>query len=83
MDRLSVTVDPAIDRGARISRVMCARYLFTTNPTGHRRRGDRITTIFTAAQNVCFWHKADIDLSGGNVRYWGKADIVSRRDVCF
>ena len=25
-----------------------------------RRRGNRITTFFTAAQNVCFWHKADI-----------------------
>ena len=27
-----------------------------------RRRGDRITTFFTAAQNVCFWHKADMTL---------------------
>jgi ABC-type uncharacterized transport system substrate-binding protein len=26
----------------------------------HRRRGDRITTVFTATQNVRFWHKADM-----------------------
>ena len=26
----------------------------------HRRRGDRIMTFFAAAQNVRFWHKADI-----------------------
>jgi hypothetical protein len=25
----------------------------------------------TAAQNVCFWHKADIVLASMNVRFWG------------
>jgi hypothetical protein len=35
-------------------------------------------------RNVCFWHKADIQLSSANVRFWGKADIViSERHVCF
>jgi hypothetical protein len=28
-------------------------------------------TFFTAAQNVCFWHKADIPLRSTNVRFWG------------
>ena len=28
-------------------------------------------SIFTAAQNVCFWHKADNCLRCGNVRFWG------------
>jgi hypothetical protein len=36
-----------------------------------RRRGDRITTFFTAAQNVRFWHKADILVAPGNVRFRG------------
>jgi hypothetical protein len=36
-----------------------------------RRRGDRITTFFTAAQNVCFWHKADIPTRSINVRFRG------------
>jgi ABC-type uncharacterized transport system substrate-binding protein len=27
----------------------------------NRRRGDRITTFLAAAQNVCFWHKADMN----------------------
>src|SRR5262249_53337718 len=36
-----------------------------------RRRGDRITTFFTAPQNVCFWHKADIARLSSDVRYWG------------
>jgi ABC-type uncharacterized transport system substrate-binding protein len=33
--------------------------------------GDRITTFFTAAQNVRFWHKADITTRSTNVRFWG------------
>ena len=36
-----------------------------------RRRGDRIATFFTAAQNVCFWHKADITIMLNDVRFWG------------
>jgi hypothetical protein len=32
---------------------------------------DRITTFFTAAQNVRFWHKADIRTRSINVRFWG------------
>jgi hypothetical protein len=29
-------------------------------------------TFFTAPQNVCFWHKADIPTrSTTNVRFWG------------
>jgi hypothetical protein len=36
-----------------------------------RRRVDRITTFFTAAQNVCFWHKADMAFALGDVRFWG------------
>jgi hypothetical protein len=31
----------------------------------------RITTFFTAAQNICFWHKADITRPSFNVRFWG------------
>jgi hypothetical protein len=27
--------------------------------------------IFFAAQNVCFWHKADIAQLSSNVRFWG------------
>jgi hypothetical protein len=36
-----------------------------------RRRGDGITTFFAAAQNVCFWHKADIPTRSTNVRFRG------------
>ena len=36
-----------------------------------RRRGDRITTFFTAAQDVCFWHKADMAIALHDVRFWG------------
>jgi hypothetical protein len=36
-----------------------------------RRRGDRITTFFAAAQNVRFWHKADITTAPTNVRFRG------------
>jgi hypothetical protein len=33
--------------------------------------------------NVCFWHK-DIARLSFNVRFWGKADIVSRdQNACF
>jgi hypothetical protein len=32
--------------------------------------------VSVALHNVCFWHKADIQLSPGNVRFWGKADIT-------
>jgi hypothetical protein len=35
------------------------------------RRGGRITTFFAAAQNVCFWHKADITRLSSDVRFWG------------
>jgi hypothetical protein len=27
--------------------------------------------IFAAAQNVCFWHKADIATRSVDVRFWG------------
>jgi len=27
--------------------------------------------FFTAAQNVCFWHKAEITAALANVRFWG------------
>jgi len=40
-------------------------------PSRYRRRGDRITTFFTALQNVCFWHKADMVGTHNNVRFWG------------
>jgi hypothetical protein len=36
-----------------------------------RRRGDRIAAVSAAAQNVCFWHKADMPITVSNVRYWG------------
>src|SRR5215469_3417340 len=36
-----------------------------------RRRGDRRATFFTAAQNVCFWHKADMTMPLSDVRFWG------------
>jgi hypothetical protein len=36
-----------------------------------RRRGDRITTYFTGAQNVRFWHKADIKRLSPNVCFRG------------
>jgi hypothetical protein len=26
---------------------------------------------FAALHNVCFWHKADIVVALGNVRFWG------------
>jgi hypothetical protein len=35
----------------------------------HGQRGERITTFFTAAQNVCFWHKADIGTVVINARF--------------
>jgi hypothetical protein len=28
-------------------------------------------TFFTAAQNVRFWHKADIPITLNDVRFWG------------
>ena len=28
-------------------------------------------TFYTAAQNVCFWHKADITIVLIHVRFWG------------
>ena len=34
-----------------------------------RRRGDRIAPVSGAAQNVCFWHKADISQSHAPNRY--------------
>jgi hypothetical protein len=51
--------------GQTIGLLNCAR---AARP---RQRGDRITTFFTAAQNVRFWHKADIVLASMNVRFWG------------
>jgi hypothetical protein len=36
-----------------------------------RRRGDRITQLFAALHFVRFWHKADIKVAPGNVRFWG------------
>jgi hypothetical protein len=30
---------------------------------------------FINADNVCFWHLADIQVPPGNVRFWHKADI--------
>jgi hypothetical protein len=32
--------------------------------------------FFTAAQNICFWHKADMAATLNDVRFWGKADIA-------
>jgi len=32
---------------------------------------DRLATFFNAAQNVCFWHKADIATRSTNVRFRG------------
>jgi hypothetical protein len=29
-----------------------------------------------AGTDVSLWHKADVELSLGNVRFWGKADIA-------
>jgi hypothetical protein len=43
----------------------------TLTTARQRRRGDRITTLFTAAQNVRFWHKADITTMLCNVRFRG------------
>jgi hypothetical protein len=42
---------------------------------GGRRRRDGTTTFFTAAQNVCFWHKADILMRSAMSAFGGKADI--------
>jgi hypothetical protein len=42
-----------------------------TTATALGLTGDRITTFFTAAQNVRFWHKADIPTRSINVRFWG------------
>jgi hypothetical protein len=33
------------------------------------RRGGRMMTFFTAAQNVRFWHKADMAITFSDVRY--------------
>ena len=38
----------------------------------------RLTGFFTAAQNVRFWHKADIARPSSNVRFGSKADIGGR-----
>ena|SRR5215831_12709214 len=35
-----------------------------------RRRRDGTTTFFTAAQDVRFWHIADISTRSTNVRFW-------------
>jgi len=32
---------------------------------------DEARRIVAKITNVCFWHKADIQLSSGNVRFWG------------
>jgi putative ABC transport system substrate-binding protein len=40
-----------------------------TNAPATRRQGDRITTFFTAAQNVRFWHKADMTITAADVRF--------------
>jgi hypothetical protein len=37
---------------------------------------DRITTFFTALQNVYFWHKADMPFVLSYVRFWGKVDMT-------
>src|SRR6516225_2940722 len=42
------------------------------------RRGDRITTFFTAARNVCFRHKADIARLSSNVRFSNRPVGVKR-----
>jgi hypothetical protein len=34
-------------------------------------RGERITKMFAAGANVCFWHKADMTIAFGNVCFWG------------
>jgi hypothetical protein len=47
--------------------------------TGHLTCGIRGGSLFgtaafaasKGAADVCFWHKADIELSPGNVRFWG------------
>jgi hypothetical protein len=38
---------------------------------GGLRRSDGTTTFFTAAQNVRYWHNADITIALTNIRFWG------------
>ena len=47
-----------------------------------RRRGDRIAPVSAAAQNVCFWHKADITIVLNHVCFRGQSGHHST-DVCF
>src|SRR6516165_5778586 len=57
-----------------------ARDFITLATARKRRRGDRITTFFAAAHNVCFWHKADI---ARLFAFGGKADIGTQSwNVC-
>jgi hypothetical protein len=35
------------------------------------RADEVIETFFAAAQNVCFWHKADMVIALSDVCFWG------------
>ena len=47
-----------------------------------RRPGDRVSTIFTAAQNVRFWHKADMATVSANVCFWGNSGHRNSATQC-
>src|SRR6516165_11142456 len=53
-----------------------ARSQYSADAARHRRRGDRITTFFTAAQNVRFWHKADMAVMLNDVRFRGQSILI-------
>jgi len=59
--------------GNQSQRRQGARSRRPTAPACARRRGHRIATFFTAAQNVRFWHKADIPRLSSNVRFRGNS----------
>jgi hypothetical protein len=40
-------------------------------PLFFQQRANRIKTLFTAPQNVRFWHKADIPARSTHARFWG------------
>jgi len=58
--------------GEPIEKILSSRRSISSLATRRpRRRGDRITTEIAAAQNVCFWHKADIPRLSSDVCFWG------------